>query len=35
MAPTKANEVVALQNEQVEYVPNENYRKPSKEAKHQ
>ena len=34
-APTPANDVVALQNEQVVYVPNENYRNPLREAKHQ
>ena len=27
-APTPANDVVALQNEQAVYVPNENYRNP-------
>ena len=27
-APTLANDVAALQNEQVVYVPNENYRNP-------
>ena len=32
---TPANDVVALQNEQVVYVPNDNYRNPSREAKHQ
>ena len=31
-APTTANDVVALQNEQAVYVPNEN---PLREAKHQ
>ena len=34
-APTPANDGVDLQNEQVVYVPNENYRNPSREAKHQ
>ena len=34
-APTSANDVVALQNEQAVYVPNENYRNPFREAKHQ
>ena len=34
-APTPAYDVAALQNEQVVYVPNENYRTPSREAKHQ
>ena len=34
-APTPANDVVALQNEQVVYVPHDNYRNPSREAKHQ
>ena len=33
-APTPANDVAALQNEQVVYVNNENYRNPSTEAKH-
>ena len=32
---TPTNEGAALQNEQVVYVPNNNYRKPFKEAKHQ
>ena len=32
---TPENDVVALQNEQVVYVPNENYRNPSREVKHQ
>ena len=35
-APTLAkNDVAALQNELVVYIPNENYRNPSREAKHQ
>ena len=34
-APTPGNNVVAQQNEQEVYVPNENYRNPSSEAKHQ
>ena len=34
-APTLANDVAALQNKQVVYVPNDNYRNPSREAKHQ
>ena len=34
-APTPANDVAALQNEQGLYVPNDNYRNPSREAKHQ
>ena len=33
-ASTPANDVVTLQNEQVVYVLNENYRNPSREAKH-
>ena len=32
---TKANNVAALQNEQMVFVPDDNYRDPSKEAKHQ
>ena len=32
---TTANDVVALQNEQVVYMPNDNYRNPSLEATHQ
>ena len=32
---TPANDVAALQNEQVVYVPNGNYRNPSREANHQ
>ena len=35
MAPTPANEVASLQNGQVVYVPDDNYRNPLKEAKHQ
>ena len=34
-ALTPGNIVVAQQNEQVVYVPNDNYRNPSREAKHQ
>ena len=34
-APNPVNYVAALQNEQVVYGPNENYRDPSREAKHQ
>ena len=34
-APIPANDVAALQNEEVVHVPNENYRNPSREAKHQ
>ena len=34
-APTPANDVTPLENEQVVYVPNDNYRNPSREAKHQ
>ena len=34
-APTPANEVIALRNKQVVYVPDDNYRNPSREAKHQ
>ena len=34
-APTPTNDVVALQNEQVVYVPDDNYRNLLKEAKHQ
>ena len=34
-APTPANDVAAIQNEQAVYVPNENYRNPLREAKHQ
>ena len=33
-ALTPANDVTALQNEQAVYVPNENYRNPSREASH-
>ena len=33
-APTPANDVAALQNEQAVCVPNENYKNPSREAKH-
>ena len=34
-APNQANDVAALQNEQAVHVPNENYRNPLREAKHQ
>ena len=34
-APTPASDVAALQNEQVVYVPDDNYRNPFSEAKHQ
>ena len=34
-APTPANDVAALQNEHVVYVPNENYMNPLRETKHQ
>ena len=34
-APIPGNDVVAQQNEQAVYVPNENYRNYLKEAKHQ
>ena len=34
-APTQANDVATLQNEQVVYVPDDNYRNPLREAKHQ
>ena len=34
-APTPANDATALQNDQVVYLPNENYRNPTREAKHQ
>ena len=33
--PTPADDITALQNEQVVYVSDDNYRNPSKEAKHQ
>ena len=33
--PTPANDVAALQNEQVVYVRNQNYINPLKETKHQ
>ena len=33
-APTQANNVAAQQNKQAVYAPNENYRNPSREAKH-
>ena len=32
---TPANDVATLRNEQVVYVPADNYRNPSREAKHQ
>ena len=34
-APTQENDVAVLQNEQAVYMPNENFRNPSREAKHQ
>ena len=34
-APTPKNSLAALQSEQVVYVPNDNYRNPSREAKNQ
>ena len=34
-ALTPADNIVAIQNEQVLYVPDQNYRNPSREAKHQ
>ena len=34
-APTPGNDVEAQHNEQAVYVPNENYRNPLREAKHQ
>ena len=34
-APTPSNDVAALQNEQVVYVPIDNYRNHSREVKHQ
>ena len=33
--PSPANAAAALHNEQAVYVPNENYRNPLREAKHQ
>ena len=33
--PTPGKDVAAEQNEQAVYVPNENYRNPLREAKHQ
>ena len=33
--PTPANDVVTLENEQVVYMPDDNHRNPSREAKHQ
>ena len=34
-APTQADDIAALQNEQVVYVPDGNYRNASRESKHQ
>ena len=34
-APTPVNDVAALRKEQVVYVPDDNYRNPLREAKHQ
>ena len=34
-ASTPVNHIATLQNEEVVYVPADNYRSPSKEAKHQ
>ena len=34
-ASTPLNDTVALQNEQVVYVPDDNYRNPSRKARHQ
>ena len=34
-APTPANDIAALQNEHVVYVPDDNYRNPLRESKHQ
>ena len=34
-APTTADDIAALQNEQVVCVPEDNYRNPLREAKHQ
>ena len=34
-APTQADDIAAIQNEQLVYMPEENYRYPSREAKHQ
>ena len=34
-APNPENDAATLQNEQVVYVPNEKYRNPSRQAKHQ
>ena len=34
-APNPANDIAALENEQVVYVPDDNYRNPSMETKHQ
>ena len=33
--PTPSDDIAALQSEQVVYVPEDNYRNPSTEAKHQ
>ena len=35
MASTPSDDIAAPQNEQVVYVPNDNYINPSREAKHQ
>ena len=34
-APTRTDDIAAQQNEQVLYVPDENYRNPLREARHQ
>ena len=34
-APTTSDDIAALQNEKVVYVPEDNYRNPLREAKHQ
>ena len=34
-APTPADDIPALHNEQVVYMPDDNHRNPSREAKHQ
>ena len=34
-APIPAGDVVALQNQQVVYVPDDNYRNPLRDVKHQ
>ena len=33
-APTTADEIASLQNEQMMHVPNDSYKNPSREAKH-